>query len=139
MANRNTSLVVNHKYPVQVWLTTMLVGALLFITTFRSYDPTLICLTLFMSMMYSIPALGIHFLAFYLLAEVPASAWFVKLLMAMVAIACTFVTFQMIEFPFPKHFWDRSIYLCYTIAILPGSFLFRLRKSKKAPRQAKSL
>ena len=131
--------VINNKYPIQVWLTTILVGSLLLITTFSFYDPTFIFLTLFMGMVFSIPALGVHFLVFHILAEVPASAWFVKLLMAIVAIACTFVTFRMLEFPFPKHIWDKSFYLYYFIAILIGSFLFRLRKAKKAPPQARSL
>jgi hypothetical protein len=131
--------IINNKYPVQVWLASMLIGSLLFITTFRSYDAMLIFLIILFNLVFSIPTLGAYFLAFHILADVPASIVFIKLLMAIVAIICTFVTFQLLGFPFPKHFLDKSLYLYYSIAILIGSFLFRLRKTKKAPPQARSL
>ena len=128
-------LVINNKYPVQVWLTSMLVGSLLFITTIRSYDATLVFMTLLFNLVFSIPTLGAYLLAFHILAGIPASVVFIKLLLAMVAITGTFITFRMIGTPFPKHFWDKSFYLLYSIAILIGSFVFRLR-NKKAPLQA---
>ena len=124
---------INKNYPAQVWITSVIIGSLILTISTRNYDAQFIMLSLVLSALYSMPALLVYFIAFKILAAVPASVFFIKLLLAMVAITGICITFYMLHAPFPKHLWDWSFYLLYSIAILISSFAFRIRKQKSAP------
>ena len=118
---------INKFYPVQLWLTTLLIGPI--IMAVSSYagggEFSFLFVVLLASIPFSLPVLLIDLFLFKILRQKFYSPILIKLLFNFISVAGIIISFQIISGSMAKDFT-----FIYSGAIILSSLLFRVHKKK---------
>jgi hypothetical protein len=126
-------------YVINVWATSAIVGSILLFCFSYFFDPSVVTnggsisdtlgvyvVIMAISLLFSIPALALLWLAVYLLTKTQFNLWLIKLLLALVClILCVFTLCIFPQFQFSNG--DLMILGSYSIPLVASVFFYRLR------------
>lgn len=125
-------------YPFKIWLTSALVGTLLFVTYFSiaSAAPfdgilTFFIFGFFASLGTSIPAFFILWLSLYLLAKTTLSTQKIRLIIAAIGTACCALLFNTLGIDYAET-PDLALIIAYAIPVIVSALVFPLRPTINA-------
>lgn len=133
----------NMYYPMKVWATTLVIGALVFClyAAFLSTSHTVsndawimaYLLAVGVGALFSLPALGISYLYFIIMSNLHQSTGLLKLLMAVFNVLICFLTFYAIKLTDHHMVWslnDILFVLCYVVPLLASVMFYKVRSAK---------
>ena len=126
-------------YVLNVWLTSAIVGSILLFCFSYFFNPSVVTnggsfsdtlgvyvVIMVISLLFSIPALALLWLAVYLLTKTQFKLWLIKLLLAITClILCVFTLSIFPQFQFSNG--DLMMLSCYSIPLVAGVCFYKLR------------
>lgn len=132
------SQAVNSRYPVLVWILTILIGPLIFLLLIAFYESDLTgglavaLLMIILGCLLSIPALTLYWLAFdYWIMDAKLSIGIKKIMSIITGLILIWLTFMIIGVNIFKSDMSEHIFpLAYSASLMIASFLVRISGKK---------
>lgn len=130
------------KYPLKIWLTSVLVGPILLVFRFKLTASTVIdyifstgfvefyFVSVIIGAFFSIPCFLFLWLCYTLLVKKDTPIWLLRVILALVSVLCCITIFILMSLPDLKNFWSKGNIIligAYTLPLIIGVFLYKIK------------
>jgi len=133
----------HYRYPVKVWLTSVLTGPVLFM--FKNPVPSAInfivsvefvefyIYAILMGSFYSLPCFLILWLCYSLLLSKNVAGWLTRITLVFVSLVCCVTIFMLVALPNVRYLWSGDnfiLMIAYVLPLVVGVSTYRLTNAK---------